>query len=191
MFVRTALSQEQLIYAIQITKTWKMYVNLSHNLYHVPLFHSMPPYSRVSFFRYSHWTRRWTRLLIDGGTPLEATHRYAAICSRLTLVMCSNSPSTTLTGIEWNDWLLQVMGMRRRSGNVESQLLYGKMRARKAYHVRRQLAFLRHPRDATWHTAPGSLAPCTSMRHFDPPVQPYHCWSCPRQSWEALRQSES
>jgi hypothetical protein len=34
---------------------------------------------------------------IDGGTPFDATHKYAAIWSLLTFVIDNTSPSTTFT----------------------------------------------------------------------------------------------
>lgn len=46
---------------------------------------------------YLHCTRNWTRLLMEGGTPFDATHKYAAMCRRLTFVISSISPSTTFT----------------------------------------------------------------------------------------------
>lgn len=47
-----------------------------------------------------HCTFNCTRLLIEGGTPFEATHKYAAICNRLIFVIDRISPSTTLTWIK-------------------------------------------------------------------------------------------
>lgn len=52
-------------------------------------------------------------MLIEGGTPLEATHRYAAMCRRLTLVMCSSSPSTTLT-VGIRNWGLGIVERRKK-----------------------------------------------------------------------------
>lgn len=37
------------------------------------------------------------RLLIEGGTPLDAIQRYAPMCNRDTFVIVNVSPSTTLT----------------------------------------------------------------------------------------------
>lgn len=44
-----------------------------------------------------HCTLNITLLLIEGGTPFDATHKYAAMCNLLTFVMDKISPSTTLT----------------------------------------------------------------------------------------------
>lgn len=38
-----------------------------------------------------------TRLLIEGGTPLLAMHRYGPMCSRETFDIVKFSPSTTFT----------------------------------------------------------------------------------------------
>lgn len=46
---------------------------------------------------YLHCTIRTTRLLMEGGTPLEAMHKYAPMCKRDTLDIVKFSPSTTFT----------------------------------------------------------------------------------------------
>lgn len=69
---------------------------------HTTKFNTFCRYISVRFSQHdihSHCTRSWTLLLMDGGTPFEAMHRYTAMCSRLTLVMNSTSPSTTFTVI--------------------------------------------------------------------------------------------
>lgn len=45
----------------------------------------------------SHWTISTTRLLIEGGTPLDAIQRYAPIWRRDTFEIVKFSPSTTFT----------------------------------------------------------------------------------------------
>lgn len=57
---------------------------------------------------YLHCTRNWTRLLIEGGTPFDATHKYAAMCRRLTFVISSISPSTTFTVRNTQNYLRYV-----------------------------------------------------------------------------------
>lgn len=68
------------VYIINISEIYKGVINV-----------------KVSKKLYLHWTMSIMRLLIDGGTPFEAMHKYAPMCSRDTFEIVKVSPSTTLT----------------------------------------------------------------------------------------------
>ena len=50
-------------------------------------------YLSPDFNKALQWTMSMIRLLTDGGTPLEAMHKYGPMCSRFTRVMLKTLPS--------------------------------------------------------------------------------------------------
>lgn len=92
-----------------------------------------------------------------------------------------------INDIDWFLWKGTGKEEHEKRNHIEQALCARIVNAKLiTHHAPRQLAFPRHPRDATWRRALDNHAPCTSAIRSDPHGRPCRCWSCPRLSWVAL-----
>ena len=70
---------------------------LDGNLVNIPVLPTLFQFSKLVLDRYLHCTLRTMRLLIEGGTPLLAIHRYSPTCARDADEKTKEFPSTVDT----------------------------------------------------------------------------------------------